>query len=894
MKKLFELSACLLLASYPAFCQENVPESPDGNKPGAGVHTGFRLPASVTDTVKAVPAKGLYMNALDLLQGQSAGVNVTNDGINGSAVLNSIRVRGASTILGENNPMVIIDGVISDITTLSAIYPSDIESFTILKNTSETAAYGSDGSSGVIQVKTRRTSGEGFRIAYEGNLAVSAPYGSLNMLSADEYRSLAAQKGVYINDGGSSTDYYSAITRPAFVQNHYVALGGGSGTFGYRASLGYAQENSVLKDKGNSNIVTKLDVSQTLLEGRIGLDLGVVGSLYRNSGVLDAANLFYSAACQNPTYPAEDCFKNPYAVLIGAPLDQLSSKVDSRDMNIATHLSFRYDILDCLKLNAFGSYYFTSSEVAATDGGSAARSEDKKDDLLGNASLNFGKTWGDHRLTATAKAEYHVEKNSGFYTGVNSITSSLFGYDNLAAAASRRYGKTGSTYFEKKLLSFGIDLGYVLMDRYKVQASARTDGSSLLGKGHQWGFFPSISLSWDLKKEPFLRDVDLVSSLSLEAGYGRSGNTGPINAYVNASYAEPTGILPVFGTSVVVLGVAYNSNPDIEWEIVSSFNVGAELGLWHNRFLLTAEYYLSHTSNMLYAYDVPVPPFTYDKMLANLGSMSNMGVDIGVALAAVKTSDIDLVLSANFAWQRNRLESLSGTWHSTWLEAEKITPIAGVSGAGQVGGDNNVLYQIVGQPVGVFYLPHCKGLVQNPDGTFRYDIEDLDGNGTVDLGSDGDRMVVGQAVPKFTLGSNLSFRWRGLYFTMQINGAFGHHIFNGTSLAYSNMTSFPSYNVLKDAPKKNIADQRVSDYWLEKGDYANIEHLTVGYQIPLRSGPVKSLRISACIKNLAQFTSYSGLTPMINSYVVNSCLGIDDKCCYPLYRTYSLGLSIRF
>lgn len=846
------------------------------------------------DTIKAVPAKGLYMNALDLLQGQAAGVNVTNDGINGSAVLNSIRVRGASSILGENAPMVIIDGVISDITALSAIFPADIESFNILKNTSETSAYGSDGSAGVIQVRTRRTSWEGFRIAYEGNIAVSSAYGSLEMLNGDEYRKVAAQRGVYINDGGSSTNYYSAITRPAFVQNHYVALGGGSGGFGYRASLGYAQENSVLKYKGNNNIVTKLDVSQSLLQGRIGLDFGVVGSLARNAGIFNADKLFYSVACQNPTYPAEDNFKNPNAVMIEAPLSALKNKRDLRDMNIATHFSFRYDILEYLKLNAFGSYYFTSAETAASDGGGAARREDKKDDLLGNINLGFSKIWGEHHFTALAKSEYHVEKNSSFFTIVNSMSSPLFGYDNLAAAASRRYGDTGSSYFEKKLLSFGLNLCYEFKDRYKIQFNVRGDGSSLFSKGHRWGVFPSMSFNWDMKKEPFLKDMETISSLNVKVGYGRSGNTGPVTTYISDGYAEPTGILPVFGTSAVVLGVAYNSNPDLEWELVSSINVGAELGLWHSRFLLTAEYYMSRTGNMLYAYDVPVPPFPYDKLLANLGAMSNMGVDLGVALAAVKTREIDFVLSANVAWQRNRLEYLSGTWHSTWLEAEKISPIAGVNGAGQVGGDNNVLYQIVGQPIGVFYLPHCRGLVQNPDGSCRYDIEDLDGDGVIDISDDGDRYIAGQAVPQFTLGSNLSFRWRGLYLTMQINGAFGHHIFNGTSLAYSNMASFPNYNVLKSAPQNNIKDQRVSDYWLEKGDYANIEHLTFGYQFPLRSGPVKSLRISACIKNLAQFSAYSGLTPMINSHVVNSRLGIDDKYSYPVYRTYSIGFNIRF
>ena len=173
-------------------------------------------------------------------------------------------------------------------------------------------------------------------------------------------------------------------------------------------------------------------------------------------------------------------------------------------------------------------------------------------------------------------------------------------------------------------------------------------------------------------------------------------------------------------------------------------------------------------------------------------------------------------------------------------------------------------------------------------------LEDLDRNGTVDLSDGGDRYIAGQATPKVTLGSNVSFRYRDWYLSLQMNGAFGHKIFNGTGLAYTNMSSFPDYNVLKGAPEKNIVDQNVSDYWLENGDYLNIEYLTVGYDVPIKKGVVKSLRLSLSVNNLATITGYSGLTPMINSYVVNSTMGIDDKRTYPVYRTYSMGLSIQF
>lgn len=164
----------------------------------------------------------------------------------------------------------------------------------------------------------------------------------------------------------------------------------------------------------------------------------------------------------------------------------------------------------------------------------------------------------------------------------------------------------------------------------------------------------------------------------------------------------------------------------------------------------------------------------------------------------------------------------------------------------------------------------------------------------MDLSDGGDRYIAGQATPKVILGSNISFRYKNYYVSIQMNGAFGHKIFNGTGLAYTSMACFPDYNVLKDAPKKNIIDQRVSDYWLEKGDYLNFEHLTIGYNVPLRSKLIRSLRVSCNISNIGTITGYKGLTPMINSYVVNSTMGIDDKRNYPLYRTYSLGLSVQF
>ena len=355
-----------------------------------------------------------------------------------------------------------------------------------------------------------------------------------------------------------------------------------------------------------------------------------------------------------------------------------------------------------------------------------------------------------------------------------------------------------------------------------------------------------------------------------------------------------TGIVPVKSSPTVTLGTVRNNNPDLKWETKTTFNIGADLGFFANRLMLTAEYYYSKTSDMLYAYEVPVPPFAYNKLLANIGSMSNRGFEIGLSVQPISKKDMELNVNMNLSFQSNKLISLSGNYKGMEMSAANVTAIGGLDGAGQNGGDNNVVYQIVGQPLGVFYLPHCKGLIKNDNGSYYYDIEDLDHNGKIDLSDGGDRYVAGQATPKVTLGSNISFRYKDLYVALQMNGAFGHKIFNGTGLAYNNMSSFPDYNVLKGAPQKNIVDQRVSDYWLEKGNYLNLEHLTIGYNVPLKSNVIRSLRVSCNISNLATITGYKGLTPMINSYVVNSTMGIDDKRNYPVYRTYSLGLSVQF
>ena len=848
--------------------------------------------------------KGLVNSAINALSGQAVGVNVVTNGQDRMAMLTSVRVRGTTSLTGGNDPLVLIDGVSSDLSTLSTIYPADIESFTILKNASETSKYGSRGASGVIEVKTKRGNGSKFQIYYDGTAGFDVVYKRLRMLNATEYVSAAKALGLDYVDKGYDTNFQKEIVRTGFVNSHHVAFSGGSEKSNYRASLGYVRGQTVIKNKDYNNFVAKLDISQLAFDERLKIDFGAFGSSQQDEKIFDIQALSYSTAAMNPTLPfhktGNGWQRNGNASQIGPTEPLLFERNDEKNLTFNSHLQLSLQLTHNLQLAALGSYSYTSTEngrFAPTwvwAQGLAYRGERKTEDMLGNISLDWKYRWGINNLSATILAEYQKKKIAAFWTQVKGLTNNYFGYDNLGAASDRPYGGTGSSYADPSLASFMGTLTYTLLDRYTLNLTTRVDGSSMVGKDHTWGIFPSISATWDMKKESFLHNNKSISLLNLRTGYGRSGNLGGISSYLTLRQYIPVGLISYNGTPTVTMGTLRNSNPDLRWETRSTFNIGTDLGLFNNRLLLTAEYYYSKTTDMLYEYDVPVPTFAFDKLLANIGSMSNSGFELGIGVVPISKKDMELNVNVNMAWQKNKLLSLNGKHNGRQMTASDITPIGGMNGAGFHGGYNDIIYQIVGQPLGVFYLPHCKGIVDNGHGHNKYDIADLNNDNVIDLSDHGDRYIAGQATPKMTLGSNISFRYKAFDISLQMNGAFGHKIFNGTTLSFLNMSNFPDYNVLAEAPARNIVDQNVTDYWLEKGDYLNFDYLTIGWNTPIKNKYISSLRVSFSINNLATITSYSGLTPIINSYVVDNTLGIDDKRTYPPYRTYSIGVSIKF
>ena len=858
--------------------------------------------------------QGVVNSPADALKGKSAGVVIAQSGGDpmGST---SINIRGTSSLSGGSDPLVIVDGVFGDMTMLNALAPNDIESMTILKDASETAQYGSRGAAGVIVVTTVKGKSGISKLDYNGQFGINHVYENLDLMSADSWRKYAASSGAGYTDLGANTNWFEAIENSTSItQNHNIAWSAGTDEHNMRASIGMVQKEGIIKNSDMTNYTAKLDAQQYAFDRHLKLELGITASQRDGKMMYSSHDLFYSAGQYNPTYPtvrnADGIWDEDYAASeIFNPLGQLSVDNDYDVAHVNVHGKATWTIVKDLNLSAFGSYtyigiqhrqYVPSDIVQGQRNGNGMAwiGNTTRRDMMGSVQLSYTKELGRHHVDALALVE--GQKYSRFYNASKSTgyETNYFSYNNLEAGSTVKYGYANSNKMENVLMSYMARLNYMYNDRYIATVNFRTDGSSKLGEDNKWGIFPSASVAWVISQEEWMRNVSWINNMKLRAGYGVTGNQDAIDAYTSLQLMRPNGITQVNGVNTTTFAITSNANPDLKWEVKKTFDVGLDMSMFKNRLNLTLDYYRSTTSDMLYTYSVPVPPFTYNTLLANIGEMTNNGFEIAVNGDIVKTKDWTFNAGFNVSFQQNELKSLHGTYAGQELTTAEHIPVASVNGQGQTQ-DNNVVYLMEGQPVGVFYLYHCNGITDEG----IYDIADLNGDGTISKGDDSaDRQVCGQATPKVFLGASLGLKYKSWDLAMQFNGAFGHKIFNNTSLTYYNTANFPTYNVFADAFEKNngkgIKDSQISDYWLEDGDYLHLEYVSLGYnwnKEKLNCKYLSNIRLALSCNNVMTFTGYSGLTPLINSTsFTNGYLGVDDKQIYPLNRTFSVSLGVTF
>ena len=690
-------------------------------------------------------------NPLEAIYGKVPGLTIQR-AANGTAALDAVRLRGTTSLTSGNDPLIIIDGVFGDISMLTSVYPTDIESFTILKDASETAQYGSRGASGVIEITTKKGVKGKTRVSYNGSFGVASVYKSLKMLSADEFRKVAEQTGVSIIDKGNNTDFRKEIQQTGFQQDHHIAFYGGRDESSYRVSLGYMSREGVIVNENMRNFTSNMNMTQSLFNGFIRCDVGMFGSVQNNRNLVDEQKTFYSAAAFNPTFPNHKNGDGSWdgvtnASQITNPLAWMEVKDKESVSRISTHAKLLLNFTPDLKMRLFGSYSYNMVEnsqylpTGVWAHGQAYRGVRKSESLVGNAMLTYRKRLKRHFIDALALAEVQEEKFSGFYTTVTNFSSDLFGFDNLQAGALRPWEGTNSYYERTRLLSFMGRVNYTLMDRYLFTVTGRYDGTSRLATGNQWGFMPSAAVGWQMKNENFLKNVDWLNNLKLRVSWGKSGNNS-IDHDITWTKLDLTHyIYGGKGENAFGLGDR-KGNKDLRWEMTSEWNYGIDFGFLNNRINGTIDVYNRTTKDLIFARSVGNLN-GYGSILENIGTSSNKGVEIGLNTVNISKKDFTWKTNLTFSLNRNKIVDLYG---------DKKDDLAN--------------RWFIGQPMKVIYDLEKVGIWQTEDkelaakygqvpGHIR--VADLDENYVID---ERDYKVLGSPSPDWTAGMTNTFTYK--------------------------------------------------------------------------------------------------------------------------------------
>ena len=861
---------------------------------------------------------GFIATPMDAIRAKVSGLTITSNGgdPNGTP---TVRLRGTSSLSGETGPLFIIDGMFSDVATFNSLNAADIEEVTVLKDASETAQYGSRGASGVIVVRTTRGAAGQARVDYRGQIGIANAYKLPGHMQAADWKYWNNELQAHGTDHGSETDFYGLIlNKTALQHNHNLSIAFGNQKANMRASLGVNQRQGQIKGSGNILYNFRVNSTVNFIKDKLTLEVGAMGSR-RDSDNKGGQNLFKCGVQFNPTFPDHRnpetglWDSDPSAQEVSNPLGQLEEISKGENTRLSANARLSWKIIDGLTLSAYGAWNwsdnisksYTPNDVQAgySTSGSASISNSKSQDLMGNIQLTYVKDIKKHSLNFLLLAEAMKAESFSFNARSTGYDTNYFLYNNLSAGANVGYGYVGSSASDNALLSYMGRFNYMYDNRYVVTLNLRADGSSKLGANNKWGFFPSASAAWLIHNEEFMKNTP-VSNLKLRVGYGLTGNQNGIAAYNSLPLMSPSKITMVDGVAHVAYAYSRNNNPDLKWETKYTLNAGVDFGFFKNRLRGSIDYYQSTTKDLLYTYTVPVPPFLNSRLLANVGQMSNKGVELSVGGDIIATKTWGLTVSLQGAYQESNIDSISGMYGDQELKPAQPVALASIVNAGGMTTDTSVIFMEEGKPYGFHKIYLQK---KNEDGSwalledsknpghYKYDLVDVDGDGRVRASStSGDRVDCGQAVPKFTMGASIQLRYKDFDFTTQLSGAFGHKIYNSTSAVYYNMGNFPAYNVYKDAPNRMIYDIRISDYWLEPGDYVNIDYMSLGWNAPVRKWNTvfSKLRLAISCNNVVTFTKYTGMTPLMN--IASPSGALDDRGVYPVSRTYMFSLQFGF
>jgi len=886
---------------------------------------GTQKRSEINSAVSNVKAEdfnaGGSRSPMDLIQGKVAGLNITRTQGNNPNSSSSIQLRGINSLKGGTMPLVVIDGIPGG--NLDLLQQDDIESFSVLKDGSAAAIYGTRGNAGVILITTKKGKAGEPRYDYSTYIQHDVVDKKPDFLSAGEFRDLISKGEISADqDLGSSTDLYDElINKDNFSHYHNLAASGGSEKSNYRASLFFNDAQGIAKENSKRQFGGRVNVNQKGLQDHLEMQFNLAANLSKSNllggGVNDDVNSadygktsggdFEQAVQRNPTAP----IRNPDGSFLETqgfnnynPLSRLENRIFDRDRStISGDARFTYNIIEGLKASAFGSYVrdeyndrryrsvndWDQRQNSEYQGmGYAAKANSMQASRTFESTIDYTKLIADdHSINATLGYSYQYNTLEKFNVNNNGFTNDamldwdLGGGSAINNTALPRPGM-GSFKDDNTLIAFFGRVNYSYLGKYSAQVVLRREGSSRFGANNKWGNFPAASLGWTISEEDFIKNIDVINNLKLRVGYGVTGNQEIAN-YQSLLTLGTGGVYPIEGVYYQTFGPSRNANPDLRWERKAEWNFGLDFALLENRLSGSIDVYNRTTSDLLYDYNAQQPSFVRDKLLTNVGTITNKGVELVLGGSPIKNDNFTWNVDFAGSVQNNRLKQLSNDqFKSNFLE------FGGLPSPGNLG---NAIRLEEGGKVGNFYGKRFAGF--NDDGKWLFYKADGSTGLASEMNND-DLSVIGNGVPKFNLSLNNTFNYKNFDLTIFLRGKFGFDILNTKEMYFGNKKWLPN-NIFKSAITKNNQlddDPQYSDYYVEKGDFVKLDNITLGYTFKLNSSYIRNLRIYASGRNIATFTGYSGIDPELED--TGFTTGIDGRGFYPRTRSWTLGLNVGF
>ena len=815
-------------------------------------------------------------------------------------------------------------------TGIGNIVPDDIKSITVLKDAAATAIYGARAANGVIVVETKSGLSGKTRFNASVNVGITErPRNNIDMMNTAEKiqfeREIFYDQQGYIYTPGRvtkllqqaaygeissdeaerrigelakiNTDWFKEITQTPFSHKHNLSISGGSEKFSHHTSFNYEKSDGLQKHNSSEKLMARTNIRQSLLDKWVDLDynLNIIHRKYSPS----STSAFMQAFTHNPTEPVYDDsdpdaggysrikameYYNPVAIINERNME---SKNDNYGANIRATLNILP--IKGLKWENFVSYdkeqyetreYYTHYYPSLIGTNGQAYIENyQENDTQYESTLNYSNIFGKHSIQALLGYTYQYT-----YSTSASMTNSGFDFDdnqthNIGTGTNLTEGKASmsSNKEDNTYIGFFGRFMYNYDDKYLLSASLRRDGSSRFGDNNKWGWFPAVSVGWRINKEKFLSNVKWIDDLKLRAGYGVTGNQDFSN-YKSLMMMTTAGKFYYNGQWINTYQPASNANPDLKWEKKAEFNVGVDMTMFDNRLSFTFDYYKRTTSNLLYDYIVPTPPYVYNTLFTNVGKVTNEGVELTISGTPFNTRDFTWNTSLTVSHNKNKLvkftndEFTNGTYKVGWSTSAACY----------------TQRLIEGQSLGTFYGPIWLGT-------------DTDGKDVL-LGQNADGSVpeeqwekIGCAYPDATLSWSNTFRYKKFDLSFSLRASIGGEILNNYAMEYENLSSIGLRNISSNwLSQTNFTSTtyKYSSKYIEDASYLKLDNVTFGYTWDFTSKMIKRLRLSLTAQNIFCITGYSGVDPEVALSGLEP--GMESLSYYPRTTEFTFGVNIVF